>query len=113
MKTCVSEVEDQDSSFLLRPPLPLSLVPSCSEVYEPEIGDMDEGVVEAGEDAGNCDGGVSSNSLNSQFLRDAGNIPPNTSSPSLTWGPRLMFSAAGRWVFLGAIVTVVVDLPDV
>lgn len=36
-----------------------------------------------------------------------GHSPPKTSSPSRTWGPREMFSCAGRAVFLGAILTVI------
>ncbi len=36
-----------------------------------------------------------------------GHPPPKTSSPSRTWGPREMFSCAGRAVFLGAILTVI------
>ena len=61
---------------------------------------------EAGEDAGNCAFNCQREGSTIANL-GRGHLPPKTSSPSRTWGPREMFSCAGRAVFLGAILTVI------
>lgn len=86
-----------------------------SRVNEPEIGDVDEGVVEGSEDTSNaeneltCDGGVfvsdgvlqshAGHAQNQQSRRQVVHLP------SRAWGPKEMFSWAGRVVvFLGGIL---------
>lgn len=82
-----------------------------------EIGDVDEGVIEGGEDAGNTEDELTcSRGTMSVFTLFAIMTPRCPQAleqwkvhdlPSRTWGPREMFSWAGRVVFLGGIVTAV------
>lgn len=80
---------------------------------EPEIGDVDEGVVEGSEDTSNaeneltCDRGVfvSDGVLQSQRRSRAKPAKQDVDLPSRAWGPKEMFSWAGRVVvFLGGIL---------
>ena len=80
---------------------------------EPEIGNMDKGIVERGKDSGDAEdqftcwrGHLLANlALDSEQGRNSGMI-----SPSRTCGPREMFSWAGRAVFFGGMVAVLVLL---
>lgn len=74
----------------------------------PQIGDVDEGIVERGEDAGNAENELA-------CLRDVSGQPIMTTTverqklsnaPSPARGPRETFSLAGAGVFLGGIATV-------
>ena len=74
---------------------------SPSGNYGPEIGDMDEGVVEGSEYAGDAEDEFTLGFVSCcvQMVDFEGK-----SLPSLTCGPREMFSCAGRTAFLGGMV---------
>jgi hypothetical protein len=114
-------VQSCASLLLFSPPSPCSV---CSAAYEPEIGDVNEGVVldavsirlesiramvcclRSWRRCGQLRVQLSATRSTIANL-GRGHPPPKTSSPSRTWGPREMFSCAGRAVFLGAILTVI------
>lgn len=73
-------------------------------VYIRKIGDVNEGIVEGGEDTGNAKDELACE--NCQFIvldRKAFGI---LYIPSRTFGPREMFSWAGRETFFGGILAV-------
>jgi len=74
--------------------------------YEPGIGDVDEGVVETGEDTGNAEDEFSCRRREVSYF--AGKIGGEQELlemglPSRTFGPREIFSWAGRAAFFGGI----------
>lgn len=78
-------------------------------MYGPEIGDMDEGIVEGCKDSGNAENKLSCSLVNIDAVRSGVAIGKfrgiGIYVPSLTWGPREMFSWAGRAAFFGGMVS--------
>jgi hypothetical protein len=88
-----------------------ALVASVSRVDEPEIGDVDEGIVERGEDTGNAEDQLAYSNILVSFPFFFSDFCFRISSrgriPSRTEGPREMFSWGARVVvFLGAILRI-------
>jgi hypothetical protein len=89
-----------------------ALAASVLRVDEPEIGDVDEGVVERGEDTGNAEDQLAYSNILVSFrfflLSDfCFRISSRGRIPSRTEGPREMFSWGARVVvFLGGILRI-------
>lgn len=66
---------------------------------EPEIGDVDEGVVERGENTGDAEDEFAYEELLEQVREWGVGMSDQLFLPSLTWGPREMFSVAPRSTF--------------
>ena len=69
---------------------------------EPQIGNVDEGIVERGEDTGNTENELAYHILLAALRFNAHNIIKNIPSPAR--GPRVTFSLGAAGAFLGAIV---------
>lgn len=73
-----------------------------SRVDEPQIGDVDEGIVEGGEDTGDTEDELACIKTVSLFIFSRSNRRGRI--PSRTEGPREMFSWGARATFLGGIL---------